>query len=215
VTTFNYMWKKLSDREYRAEFASAQFKRLVPFQIRALRKQRGWTQEQLAEKSKLTQGVISRAEDSDNGNLTANTILRIADGFDVAFVGRFVSYGELEEWFRSLTETTVRVPSFDEEDRLLNSGMQVCRRKFLRGRKRRAPEEINRLRKRAVYIDTLREVVPQTAFKENQLPLPLSSPGSGADSGFWGVPARALGDTTMNELVQNVPPRNAKVAGGF
>ena len=47
----------------------------------------------LAERSGLTQGAISRAL-----NLTVNlvnTIIRIASGFDVAFVGRFVPFSEL------------------------------------------------------------------------------------------------------------------------
>jgi hypothetical protein len=94
VNTTSEQWKKLRDKEYRQAFAVAQFKRLVPFQIRSLRKNRELSQEKLAELSALTQGVISRAEDSDYGNLTVNTILKIANGFDVAFVGAFCSvYG--------------------------------------------------------------------------------------------------------------------------
>lgn len=119
VATFINVWRKLSDRKYRSSFAIAQFKRLVPFQIRALRKSRNWSQAELAEHSGLTQGVISRAEDSDNGNLAVNTILKIADGFDVAFVGRFVPYSELDEWFTEISEEKLRIPSFEEEDKLL------------------------------------------------------------------------------------------------
>jgi transcriptional regulator with XRE-family HTH domain len=90
---------------------------MVPFQIQILRKQRGWSQEQLAEAAGVTQGVISRAEDPDYGNLTINTILRIANGFDVAFIGKFAPYGELDDWFGSLSEK-IHVPSFDEENAL-------------------------------------------------------------------------------------------------
>jgi len=111
----SYLWSKLDDRDYRRAFLVGQFKRMVPFQIQILRKQRGWSQEQLAEASGLTQGVISRAEDPDYGNLTINTVLRIANGFDVAFIGKFAPYGELEDWFGGLSEK-IYVPSFDEEN---------------------------------------------------------------------------------------------------
>ena len=84
-------WEKLRDPAYRHALAIAQFKRFVPFQVSALRKQKQWSQQQLANSAGLTQGVVSRAEDPDNGNLTVNTILRIANGLDRVFVGQFMS----------------------------------------------------------------------------------------------------------------------------
>lgn len=113
-------WQRLGNREYRHSLAAAQFKRFVPFQISALRKERKWSQEVLAEKSGLTQGVISRAEDPDNGNLTVNTVLRIANGFDVVFVGKFVPYTEFEEWRRRLSEETI-VPDYEKENEKLEN----------------------------------------------------------------------------------------------
>ena len=65
----------------------------------------------------MTQGVISRAEDQDYGNLTVNTILKIADGFDVAFVGEFVPYSELERFTKKLSSKKF-VASFEEENQL-------------------------------------------------------------------------------------------------
>lgn len=116
MITVTEFWRKLSNKKYRSAFARTQFKRLVPLQIQTLRRQRGWSQVLLAEQAKLTQGVISRAEDQDYGNLTVNTILSIAEGFDVAFVGRFVPFSELDTWYVNLSQETMRVPSFDEED---------------------------------------------------------------------------------------------------
>jgi hypothetical protein len=60
--------------------------------------------------------VISRAEDPDYGNLTINTISRIASGFDVAFIVKFVPFSELDRWFLDLSEKSVEVPSFEEEN---------------------------------------------------------------------------------------------------
>ncbi len=119
MITPSEVWQKLSNKRYRTAFAKTQFKRLVPLQIQTLRQQRGWSQEALAEQAKLTQGVISRAEDQDYGNLTVNTILSIAEGFDVAFVGRFVPFSELNRWYVNLSRETMRVPSFDEENQTI------------------------------------------------------------------------------------------------
>jgi len=117
VITHSDLWQKFAhSKRYRSAFARQQFKKLVPLQVQMLRKQRGWTQEELAERSGLTQGVISRAEDHQYGNLTVNTILTIAEGFDVAFVGRFVPFSELESWYLKLSQETTHAPSFDEEN---------------------------------------------------------------------------------------------------
>lgn len=110
------IWAKLSSsKKYREAFVAAELKRGIPRQIRVLRKQRGWTQPRLAEAAGLTQGVISRAEDPDYGNLTINTLLRIAAGFDIAFVGRFVPFSEQAKWYSELSEERLMVSSFDDD----------------------------------------------------------------------------------------------------
>jgi transcriptional regulator with XRE-family HTH domain len=116
MNTLSNMWRKFRSKKYRHAFVASQLKKGIPFQIGAMRKKLGWSQVQLAEASGLTQGVISRAEDPDYGNLTLNTIARIAAGFDVAVVVRFVSFSNLVEWFENLSEETVQVPTFTEED---------------------------------------------------------------------------------------------------
>jgi transcriptional regulator with XRE-family HTH domain len=131
-TVSSDLWHKLSNREYRASFAALQLKRGVPFQIRAILKKRGWTQEKLAEQAELTQGVISRAQDPDYGNLTINTISRLAAGFDVAFVGEFVPFSRLVDWFQNLSEDSGEIESFNREY------AQLSKLKFSRRRKRRS-----------------------------------------------------------------------------
>ena len=111
------LWEKFAKRKkYRDLFVAAgQTKQLIPMQIRVLRKQRDWSQTTLAQESNLTQGAISRAEDPDYGNLTINTLVRVAAGFDVAFVGKFVPFSELGRWFTELSEEGLEVASFGDE----------------------------------------------------------------------------------------------------
>jgi transcriptional regulator with XRE-family HTH domain len=86
-------------------------------------KQKDFSQERLAFESDLTQGVISRAANPDYGNLTLNTIIRIAAGLDVAFVGKFVPFSELGKWFTTLSEEAVSVKSFEEEDKEISEAL--------------------------------------------------------------------------------------------
>jgi transcriptional regulator with XRE-family HTH domain len=89
---------------------------MIPSQIRVLRKQRDWSQQDLAKYSSLTQGVISRAEDPDYGNLTVNTLVKVAAGFDCAFIGRFVPFSQFARWYDGLDhEKSLEVPSFAED----------------------------------------------------------------------------------------------------
>jgi transcriptional regulator with XRE-family HTH domain len=118
VSAFNQLWKKLAkSKRYREEFVAAQVKRGIPFQIRSLLKKKKLSQEELAKRAGVTQGVVSRAADPEYGNLTLNTIIRIAAGFDVAFIGKFVPFSELGKWFTDLSEDAVDVKSFEQEDR--------------------------------------------------------------------------------------------------
>lgn len=109
------LWAKLRNRKYRKAFASTQLKQGLPFQIKAMRKARDWSQQKLADRSGLPQGTISRAENLNYGDLTLNVVLKIANGFDVAFVGRFVPFSELTRWYTSLSDE-LHVPTFEEED---------------------------------------------------------------------------------------------------
>ncbi|MBL8232568.1 MAG: helix-turn-helix transcriptional regulator, partial [Bryobacterales bacterium] len=116
MITSDTLWRKLREKPYREQFAATQVKSGIPFQIRAIMKNRGLSQEDLAARAGLTQGVVSRAANPSYGNLTLNTILRIAAGLDVAFVGYFVPFSELANWYTTLSERDICPATFAEED---------------------------------------------------------------------------------------------------
>ena len=116
MNTFNSIWKKLGkSKRYREQFVADHAKRAIPHQARAILKTRGWSQQKLAQQANLSQGVVSRAVDPSYGNLTLNTIIRIAAGFDVAFIGRFVPFSELARWYADLPDETFDIPAFEQE----------------------------------------------------------------------------------------------------
>jgi transcriptional regulator with XRE-family HTH domain len=121
VNTFKALWQKLkASKKYREAFVAAEVKQAIPFQIRALMKAQGVSQRELAERSGLTQGAISRAANPKYGNLSLNTLIRIAAGFDVAFVGRFVPFSELTRWLDRLNEDSTHILRFEEDSKLVD-----------------------------------------------------------------------------------------------
>lgn len=128
TTTSEHLWNKLAaSKTYREEFVAAQVKRAIPFQISALMDRKRLTQKELANRAGLTQGVISRAANPGYGNLTLNTIIRVAAGLDVAFIGRFVPFSDLVTFFETLSEEELaNVPSFEEEREPLTAQDVAC-----------------------------------------------------------------------------------------
>ena len=113
----NILWKRLSkSKRYRAQFVASNARRAFAFQLRAIMKKRGLSQEKLAEMCGLTQGVISRATDPNYGTLTVTTKIKIANGLDVAYIGTLVPFSGAAKWFSDLSEDAVQVPTFEEEN---------------------------------------------------------------------------------------------------
>ena len=116
---FDRIWRQLAEgKSFRDEFARQLLKHSVAFQIRTLRKQHCGTQRALAERSGLAQGVVSRAEDEEYGNLTLNTCGRIGNGLDMVFLGRYASFSEAVRHFLAISENSVyQTKTFEEEQR--------------------------------------------------------------------------------------------------
>lgn len=88
----------------------------IPLQIRVMREAREWNQTQLAEKIGTTQNAISRLESSDYGKPNVKTLLRLAEAFDVALLVKFVPFSRFAEVLDGMSETSVAVPSFDDDE---------------------------------------------------------------------------------------------------
>jgi transcriptional regulator with XRE-family HTH domain len=93
-------------------------------QIRILRKKRGWTQAELAERADVQVQTIVRVEKMYWGrtNPTLNTLAKIAAAFDVAMIARFVPWSQLVDEITNtpyvdngLSPETFDIPTFEEE----------------------------------------------------------------------------------------------------
>jgi transcriptional regulator with XRE-family HTH domain len=111
---------ELENLEYREGFVEAHAQDTVAFQIRQLRKARGWEQKDLAEQlgNQKLQPMISRYENPDYGRYSITTLLELAKAFDVALVVRFAPHSELVEWDWNSNASTLSPPSYAQDKRL-------------------------------------------------------------------------------------------------
>jgi transcriptional regulator with XRE-family HTH domain len=97
------MFKRLKEKRFRDTFVAGEIRRLLPFQLRALRAAREWTQGELGERANMPQTVISRIENGNAGSLNIKTLVKLAAAFDVALVIRFEPIDRLLSWVDNLS----------------------------------------------------------------------------------------------------------------
>lgn len=114
ATITEKLLRKLSNKEYRDAFVDANVRTGLAYQIRALRDQREWSQEDLAEAMETKQSVVSRMEDPDYGRLSVSSLIEAAAAFDVGLLIKFVSFPELILRTRDVSPRALEVQSWNE-----------------------------------------------------------------------------------------------------
>jgi transcriptional regulator with XRE-family HTH domain len=125
--------EEMLDKDYRHGVVSAQFDVDLPLQIRALRKERGWTQPKLAAEAEMKQPRISAMERPGGANFTLETLRRLAKTFDVALIVRFAAFSELDRWSKDFDPDNFSVPSFDQELGFLDLKAPECNADSFKG----------------------------------------------------------------------------------
>ena len=115
LTSEDALATELRDPEIRQHTVESQIRIGVPFQLRAMREKRGWTQETLAEKLGTTQNTVSRLENPRTSKPTITTLLRVASAFDVGLLVRFVPFGFYGDVIEAMNPTHIEIPSYEEE----------------------------------------------------------------------------------------------------
>jgi transcriptional regulator with XRE-family HTH domain len=111
------LWEKMhtKGKPYRDAFVAAHLSTNIAAQIQTLREREGWTQEQLAEKTGMSQARISVMENPSYDKYTLKTLRRIASVYDVALIVRFEAYSALVNWVSQLSSEKMAVPKFDDD----------------------------------------------------------------------------------------------------
>ena len=70
---------------------------------------------ELQQRSGCFCAVIARVEDINYGNLSLNTLLKIASAFDIGLLVKFVPYSRLVREFEDTSIAAVNVPAFSDD----------------------------------------------------------------------------------------------------
>lgn len=116
MSTISKIAEKLRDPEYRKAFVASQINIGIPFQLRAmLRNRPGWTQTTLAQQTGMLQPRISGLMTPGKVRPNIETLRRIAEAFDCALLVKFVPFSELAKWSADFDPDTFSVPAFGED----------------------------------------------------------------------------------------------------
>jgi transcriptional regulator with XRE-family HTH domain len=89
---FNRLKQDFSDKKYAHNYMESHAVSRLAAQIYALRKQRGWSQEELAAQSGIAQESISKIESANFNSLTMKSLQKFARAFDVNLNVSFESF---------------------------------------------------------------------------------------------------------------------------
>jgi transcriptional regulator with XRE-family HTH domain len=106
--------KILGNKKYRHAYVREHVRNGVPFQLRAMRDQREWTQARLGQEAGKGQNAISRLEDPNYGKVTIQTLLEMAEAFDVALLVKFVPFSRLLKEYEDVSPTGLSVKSISD-----------------------------------------------------------------------------------------------------
>jgi transcriptional regulator with XRE-family HTH domain len=106
---------EIRDQEYRHGLIAAQIEVDLPLQLKALRKQRGWSQPEMEKRTGMKQSRFPLMERPGGAHFTLDTLQRLAEAFDVALIVKFAPFSEFLDWSKNFNPETFAVPSFAEE----------------------------------------------------------------------------------------------------
>jgi len=107
--------KLLRNKEYRDAYVEEKITTSLPFQIRALREQRDWSQAELGNHANMRQNAISRLEDAETGTPSLNTLLRLAHAFDLALLVKFVPFSRLVREYEDVSFAALSANSIENQ----------------------------------------------------------------------------------------------------
>jgi transcriptional regulator with XRE-family HTH domain len=103
------------EKDYRHAYAEEILNISVGTQIKVLREQRGWRQEDLAHEADIQQPMVSRYENVNYSNWTLTTLKKLARAYDVWLDIRFRSFGELVNETNRFGREALQVPRFADD----------------------------------------------------------------------------------------------------
>lgn len=114
-TRYQQIMASLRDKDYRDALAEEQINTGLPFQIRAMRHARNWTQAELGQRTDIAQETISLFESAAYGRFSLRTLRRLASAFDVWLDVHFAPFSALADRMSRLSPEDLAVPNFETD----------------------------------------------------------------------------------------------------
>src|ERR1700721_715811 len=106
---------KLRDHAYRTAFVASQINIGIPFQIKALMKARGWTQDKLAERTGMLQPRISAVLKPGKVRPNIETLRRFSEAFDCGLFVGFAPFVDPAKGSAASDPKRFAVPKFKDD----------------------------------------------------------------------------------------------------
>ena len=116
LSRINLIKRLFQSKKFRDAYVYEHVRNGVPFQIRALRKDRNWSQLELAQAANTSRTVITRIEDPNYGKLTLKTLLQVASAFNVALLIKFVPFSRLVREYEDVSWQALGARSVDDPE---------------------------------------------------------------------------------------------------
>lgn len=115
-TTKQQLNDLIKDEDFRREFVADYVQEMLSAQIKALREDRQWTQQELGDAAEgMKQAQVSRLENPDYSGATINSLKRLANAFDLGLVVSFVRFSEFLDRITMQSPSQLVPPSYGEE----------------------------------------------------------------------------------------------------
>ncbi len=105
----------VGNAETRRSFLRAKLNVNIPSQIRALRRRREMTQQELADKTGMKQSRVSAIESPGAVNFNLETLVRLAAAFRVALAVQFVPFSEMVDLENEFSQDRFDVTTIDDD----------------------------------------------------------------------------------------------------
>lgn len=120
-STADFVLRLLTKKKARDAYVFEHIRNGVAFQLRAMRDERGWSQDDLAKAAKTGRTTITRLENPNNDRLTLKTLLGLASALDVALLIKFVPFSRLVKEYDDVSPEALSAASIDKEKRRLTA----------------------------------------------------------------------------------------------
>ncbi len=114
--------ESFKDKDYRHGYVDEFLNVSIATQIKVLREQRGWTQEDLARYAQMKQPRISVMENVNYSSWSINTLRKLAETFDLALRVSFESFGNRLKDIDQINRNALMRPSFKNDPIFIEKG---------------------------------------------------------------------------------------------